>query len=282
MCCFSQPVEVVADTNIFARSANDRQFLVYSMSYAAATDLAMVLPLPVPPQPPEDAVRFINLERYPKFFRDMAAGFPPKWLATLSRGRPMAAAAAGPTLQVHEVGSFEASFVPRLEDFDRLDERFRIPRATWDHLPAYRDFGFAVFKLRGSPSPPRRLLRGLFRGRRAQGRPALRRLHPMAFEFPRRNLELLYFPTVHIHDRQVHPYAAFDHMLYCQPDVGTEEYLAEWEESSGPASNFMDVARTEGIVVPDRPCWRRPLKGRLENRDTLLGKGGFIPAMRRV
>ena len=97
MCCFSQPVEVVADTNIFARSANGRQFLVYSMAYAAATDLAMVLPLPVPPRPPEDAVRFINLERYPAFFRDMASGFPPKWLATLSRGRPMAAAAAGPT-----------------------------------------------------------------------------------------------------------------------------------------------------------------------------------------
>jgi hypothetical protein len=49
MCCFSQPVELVGDTNIFARSDNVRQFLVYSMSYAAPTDLAMVLPLPVPP-----------------------------------------------------------------------------------------------------------------------------------------------------------------------------------------------------------------------------------------
>jgi hypothetical protein len=275
VCCFSQPVALVADTNIFARSANGRQFLVYRMSYAAAGDLAMVLPLPVPPQPPEDAVRFINLERYPTFFQDMDSGFPPPPMSP-SVGSARMAVAAGPTLQVHEVGSFEASFVPRIEDFDRLDERFRIPRETWDHLPAYRDFGFAVFKLRGSSSRPTGLL-GRFFGRRVQARPQQRQVHPMALEFPRRNPELLYFPTVHIHDRQVHPHADFDHMLYCQPDVGTERYCAMWAESGGPASAFMNVALTEGIVLPDRPCRRRPLRGRLENRDTLVGKIGSIP-----
>ena len=82
MCCFSQPVELVSDTNIFARSANGRQFLVYSMTYAAAADLAMVLPLPVPPNPPENAVRFINLERYPAFFDDMRDGFPTRMVYT--------------------------------------------------------------------------------------------------------------------------------------------------------------------------------------------------------
>jgi hypothetical protein len=216
MCCFSQQVEMVADTNIFARSANGRQFLVYSMTYAAATDLAMVLPLPIPANPPEDAVRFINLERYPNFFADMRRGFPEfpstrSW--SLSRG-PTAGAA--PKLQVHEVGRFEASFVPRIEDFDRLDERFRIPRDVWDQLPAYRDFGFAVFKLKSSRA--RRaaaLFRRLFGGG-SSANPSLtkapwwptrlppRQVHPMAFDFPRRNPDLLYFPTVHIHDRKVH------------------------------------------------------------------------------
>jgi hypothetical protein len=275
VCCFSQPVEVVADTNIFARSANGRQFLVYSMSYAAAGDLAMVLPLPVPPQPPEDAVRFINLERYPAFFQDMDRGFPPPTESAPVPRAPVASA-AGPTLQVHEVGSFEASFVPRIEDFDRLDERFRIPRETWDHLPAYRDFGFAVFKLRGSTSRLGGLL-GRFFGRRGRSRPRQRQVHPMALEFPRRNPDLLYFPTVHIHDRQVHPHADFDHMLYCQPDVGMEEYCDRWAKSRGPASAFMKVALTEGIVLADRPCRRRPLRGQLENRDTLVGKSGSIP-----
>jgi hypothetical protein len=108
MCCFSQRVELVSDTTIFARSINGRQFLVYSMAYAAAADLAMVLPLPVPPNPPEDAVRFINLERYPTFFGDLRLGFPKprRWARSLTAdaGPPPV-----PKLQVHDVGSFEAS-----------------------------------------------------------------------------------------------------------------------------------------------------------------------------
>src|SRR5688500_7206502 len=116
MCCFSQPVALVSDTNIFARSANGRQFLVYSMDYAAATDLAMVLPLPVPPNSPEDAVRFISLEQYPTFFGDMSRGFTPR----MAFPQSMAAGpqpASAPRLKVHDVGDFEASFVPRIEDF---------------------------------------------------------------------------------------------------------------------------------------------------------------------
>jgi hypothetical protein len=39
----------------------------------------------------------------------------------------------------------------------------------------------------------------------------------------------------------------------------------------------MDVERTQGIVAPDLPCWLLRLHGRLENTDTLIGKGGQIP-----
>jgi hypothetical protein len=234
----------------------------------------MVLPLPVPPRPAEDAVRFINLERYPAFFEDMAAGFPKRM--TLYRGRGWQGPSEAPKLKVHEVGSFEASFVPRVEDFERLDERFRIPREVWEMMPAYRDYGFAVFKLKASVQHPGMLRRLLDSEDHEPSR-----VHPMAFEFPRRNPDLLYFPTVHVHDRKVHRYAMFDHMLYCQPGPETEEALDGWEESSSPAAQFMAADRTEGIVLPDRPCWRRPLEGHLENRDTLVGKEGFIPAGRR-
>ncbi|HKA06864.1 MAG TPA: hypothetical protein VKD71_06370 [Gemmataceae bacterium] len=282
MCCFSQPVELVSDTNIFARSVNGRQFLVYSMAYAAAADLAMVLPLPVPPNPPEDAVRFINLERYPTFFDDLCHGFPVMVTGSLSADTgPLSLGA--PKLRVHDVGSFEASFVPRLEDFDRLDERFRIPRQVWDRLPAYRDYGFAVFKLKGrDPRRPVGVLRRLFGGAPSGGLPKPRQVHPMAFEFPRRNLDLLYFPTVHVHDRKIHPDAMFDHTLYCQSEPAMEEYLQGWEKSYGQASAFMDIDRAEGVVAPNHHCWRRPLVGRLENKDTLVGRGGSVPAFSAV
>ncbi|HEY1377516.1 MAG TPA: hypothetical protein VGF55_12020, partial [Gemmataceae bacterium] len=266
MCCFTQPVKLVSDTEIFARGVNGDQFLVYSMAYAAVADLAMVLPLPVPPNPAEDAVRFINLERYPEFFHHLHRGFPVPQLSWRSRDT-LPAGAARPALKVHDVGDFEASFVPRLDDFDRLDERFRIPRHVWDRLPAYRDYGFAVFKLKASSRPPG-LLRRLFGAAPA----GPRQVHPMAFTFPRRNSDLLYFPTVHIHDRAAHPAADFDHTLYCQADPAAEEYVGDWERSYDRAAAFVDIDRAQGIVAPDRHCWRRPLVGRLRNQDTLIGK----------
>jgi hypothetical protein len=276
MCCFSQPVELVSNTNIFARSANGRQYLVYSMSYAAAAELAMVLPLPVPPNSAEDAVKFINLERYPEFFADMLGGFPfqtGSWATEAVRAVP-------PKLLVHDVGEFEASFVPRIDEFRRLDERFRIPPDVWDRLPAYHDYGFAVFKLKASRSPwlasARRLL---FGSTPAEGSRNPRSVHPMAFTFPRRVPELLYFPTVHVHDRDVHSDAAFDHTLYCQPDAAMDDYLEDWEQSDKRASQFIDVRRAEGIVDPDQCCWRLGLGGLRQNKDTLVGRGGAHPEL---
>jgi hypothetical protein len=98
----------------------------------------------------------------------------------------------------------------------------------------------------------------------------------MAFTFPRRNPEFLYFPTVHVHDREVHWYATYDHMLYCQPDAWMEKYLLNWQRSPKVASEFMNLARSEGIVDSDRRCWRLPLSGFLPNKDTLVGEGGIL------
>lgn len=252
MCCFSQDVGLVSNTNIFARGNNGSQFLVYQMTYAAAHELAMVLPLPVPARPREDAVRFINLEAYPLFFEHMQLGFP---------GRSAVAAGAldlsEPELEVHDVGVYEASFVPTMGDFSRLDSRFQIPQHVWARLPAYRDFGFAVFKLKPASDP--------------------QEVHPMAFDFPRRNSDLLYFPTLHIHDGEIHLDAQFDHMLYCQPDDGMVEYLADWHRSSFAADQFMDVDAAQDIVVPDVHVWRLPLNGKRQNIDSLIGNGGAVP-----
>src|SRR4051794_23193775 len=147
MCCFSGKVQVVADTNIFARASKEgRQFLVYSMRFKAADDLAMILPIPTPKASAEDAVQFINLEKYPEFFDDLNAGFPrPK----SDRGAPKESPPK-PTLSlpVVEVGKFVPSFVPAIKDFARLDKQFRLPDGVWQKLPQYKEFGFAVFKLK--------------------------------------------------------------------------------------------------------------------------------------
>ena len=77
-----------------------------------------------------------------------------------------------------QVGDFEASFVPTVKDFNRLDARFQLPAELFAKMPDYQHFGFAVFKLK----------------------PGMQTVQPMAFDFPAAKPGHLFFPTVHIHD----------------------------------------------------------------------------------
>jgi hypothetical protein len=248
MCCFSRPVQSVSATNIFARSGPEgRQFLVYSMSLRAKEALAMVLPLPVKPGSGEKALTFLNLKQYPDFFGDLRKGFP----EVLDGNRPtrgLGTPSPAAKLEVVAVGSFEASFVPTVADFSRLEERFRLPSGTWERLPAYHDYGFAVFKLKPGEST----------------------IHPMAFSFPRANPAELFFPTVHIHDGQVHENAEFDHVLYCQRGPADYFNLLQWEESIRHAAAFIQLNQAGDLVDGGEHCYKRLLAGRLPNKDFIL------------
>jgi len=248
MCCFTRPVQSVNLTTIFARSGADgRQFLVYSMALKAKEELAMVLPLPVKPGSGEKAVAFIDLSGYKYFFSDLFKGFPaPPVTASTSRSYPPPKAAK---LEVVSVGSFEASFVPTIEDFARLDERFRLPPGTWQTLPAYRTYGFAVFKLK----------------------PGAATVYPMAFSFPRTNPRELFFPTVHIHDGKLHDKADFDHLLFCQRSPGEVFALTEWEESPQLALTFMKVEKSKGLIDGSAHCHKKGIFGLRQNRDIIVG-----------
>jgi hypothetical protein len=119
------------------------------MSLDAKQDLAMILPLPVAEGSAEHAVEFIDLKGYADFFADLRLGFPAELPPGDSEGHALRAKSAGlPKLEVVQVGDFEASFVPTVNDFSRLDERFRLPTETWSQLPDYQSYGFAVFKLK--------------------------------------------------------------------------------------------------------------------------------------
>jgi hypothetical protein len=230
MCCFSRPVRSVRDT------------------LSADEDLAMVLPLPVPPGSPEDAVRFVDLSGCPSLFEALAIGFLPPEPPQLHLRMTKSASPPPPPLEVVRVGSFVASFVPTVADFARLDPRFQLPEGTWDELPDYQDHGFVVVAL-GS-------------GQQA--------LHPMALEFPRRDPHKLFFPTVHIHDGEVHPQARFDHALYLQEARGERLPLHDWEESRRPARHYLDPASTGGLVLPEGHVYRRRMSGYFPNADTYV------------
>jgi len=258
MCVFTGEVEHVANTNIYARAQGERQTLVYSMSYAATSPLAMVLPVPVKPGSGESDVRFVDLSKCALFFEELRAGFPTSYLemATLSAGH-VGEVAAPATLEVRQVGAYEASFVPTPADFGRLDERFRLPAELWLELKNYRDWGFAVFQLRETQ---------------------LAEVHPMAFDFPRRHRERLFFPTLHIHHGRLEGRAAFDHTLYCQPEPALNWHLQQWEDSENPVAQYVHCAEALKLFDAGFPAWRVTLHGELENRDTWVGKGETLPA----
>jgi hypothetical protein len=252
MCCFTLPVKSVSETRIFARAAeHGRQYVVYSMRLDADNDLAMVLPLPVKSGTNEKSVTFINLKEYPGFFHDMEKGFPKPAPTGIALHQRETVIMSGVTLEVLQVGDFEASFVPTEADFLRLDERFRLPPGTWQKLPQYAAYGFAVFKLK----------------------PGANRVHPMAFSFPRQDPAKIFFPTVHIHDGTVHVKAEFDHTLYCQSREGEAfKYSADqrWEESQGHARNFMHMDETQGVIEADQHCYKATMHGNLPNCDTVV------------
>ncbi len=271
MCMFSGRA-AVSETRIFARrDGPDRQIVVYAMSLEADADVAMVLPLPVRIGSAEDAVEFVDLAAYPTFFEDLELGFPLGDLpGTDLLDVPSFFLSMPSKLPVVKVGCLEASFVPTIRDFGRLDPRFRMPAGTWDRLPVYQDYGFAVFKLKAGASTR----------------------HPMAFSFPTRHAAGLFFPTVHVHDGEVHDTAWFDHTLYAQVPMDLAPDAGVWRRSIAPVTDVsvsdqpfsggamlrlegdpafpIDVRRARGVVLGGEHCHRHQLAGQHPNRDTWL------------
>jgi hypothetical protein len=239
------------------------------MRFQASGELAMILPLAVPAGSPEDAVEFVDLTGYPTLLEDLDRAFPAEFLVPSGRGGAVPAQSRAPRLAVQNVGAFEASFVPSPQDFERLDPRFRLPSEAWDQLPGYEDFGFAVFKLR---EPPRRGWTSRLFG--SSGRA----VHPMAFRFPRRDPTTLFFPTVHVHDGEVHAQADFDHSLFFQVEEGHTAVarvaslpsLHRFEVSPAQLRQHVAVERSQGLLDPTLSCLRDRLSGRRSNTDYVL------------
>jgi hypothetical protein len=260
VCIFTLPVERIANTCLFARlNSHGEQYLAYSMSATLPQEMAMILPLPVRQDIP-DPLSFIDLSGCSLFFSYIEESFK----GPRSRGSRSSLSTA-PTLEVLSVGSFEASYVPRQEDFGRLDQRFRLDAKLWSQLPRYLDYSFAVFKLKSGDH----------------------HFHPMALKFATRFPSQLFFPTVHVHDQTVPERERFDHKLYCQ----TEAHLPdpEWQASSYALGSIIPTHNhTQGILDRNKHGFRRVMDGEYANEDVLVeaapladpaSEGKFFPGL---
>jgi hypothetical protein len=244
MCCFSREVQEVKNTRIFVRiGAKGHQVIIYQMALKAAEDLAMVLPIPIRQGTGENGVTFFDLSAYPALFADLANLFPAHSFGADPFGGP-ASRNSPPRLKVQSVGAYDASFVPTIADFSRLDERFRLPPDVWDQLPGYRQFGFAVFKLK----------------------PVRGEVHPMAFSFPTATPNKLFFPTLHIHAGKVPDKETFDHTLYFQ-GTRAEAGQGGWTESAGLPVTKVKCGLTHHMIRPDLHVYRHAMHGVFANGD---------------
>jgi len=99
--------------------------------------------------------------------------------------------------------------------------------------------------------------------------------HPMAFEFPTRAPSHLFYPTVHIHDGEVHPEAFFDHALYaqasapalagCTTEPGGRDDLP-WVAGE-PAHHHLRIEVTRGLVSAEGGLFKRTIQGPGLNAD---------------
>jgi hypothetical protein len=243
MCIFSKPVIDVSDTKIFARRDGNMQYLAYQMNFEAKEELAMILPIPVVANSMEDVVEFKDFSKHKDLFDYLHEICQPRSMLLGSRGITKGSISLD-TLKVHKVGSFEASFVPSLADFSRIDERFKLAPEIWNKIPQYKDYGFVVFKLN----------------------PTATTVHPMVFKFPMADKNQLFFPTVHIHDGQVHSLEKFNHVLYFQPDEYQLNSIPyRWTEASEtPKKNFSGLLRYHNALFYYR------LSGTQRNEDQWL------------
>jgi hypothetical protein len=280
----------ITKTNIFARhSSDEKQLIAYSLSIASKSAAAMILPLPVKANSGDNALRFINLEGYPDFFDDLnkiCLPEAPLLSDSLSEDFDLGSAGSVVMLAVQEVGNYEASYVPTMNDFNRLDPRFRLPEEVWRKMPDYSDYGFAVFQLKISLTEEEQEIDN--------------NIHPMAFEFSTRDPGKLFFPTVHVHDGDFHHQAGFYHKFYCQRDNARAEFkyqrdlfenntpLPAQEVNTNGAKGFFwgypwfyqsqqlagkinSWQQSEGLINPDKKLYAMDLIGNYPNHDMWLG-----------
>ena len=148
MCIIVNPVVKVTSTKIWVSPNNTgtRQLTIYSNNVDTHKKNAMILPVPTTDA---DSIRFIDFSFYQRFFNDCQSCFRSTKPLLYSSSQTLGISLSNnrfkrSTLIVHDVGSYKASIVPSLADFDRLDKSvFRVTGDLGNMLQRTYSSGFS-------------------------------------------------------------------------------------------------------------------------------------------
>lgn len=196
MCIILTHVESVSNTQIYVSSSKKRtrQLTVYSNQVETHVKNAMILPVPNPL-----SVKLLNFSHYTNIFEDCRECFHyddgSMKNGRLYRSSLSASAEHRPPLPVYTVGSYQASIVPSIDDFDRVNtqilrvnpEVFKLLKDTYDP-----SFGFLICQLREGSH----------------------HYHPFAYTHLIHKSKLLFVPTLHYHLGEKNVTSDWDHTIY--------------------------------------------------------------------
>lgn len=250
MCIFTEDINTVHDTRIFARQDGNKQSIVYDMYLDSNNDTAMVLPIPIPliNRYDPDAVEFIDLSNCSNFFDDIEELFPKRVSASSITTDFMDG--GDKIIEVKSIGAYEASYVPSAMDFKRLDPRFRLKDRFFKQASEYLNYSFVVFKLK----------------------PCKSKVHPIAFWFPKENDGKLFYPTKHMHNGVIKDNEYFSHILYGQAsNVSSNVEYASSSDSTFVLSLLSKISELSlGIVSRDETLFKKDVYGEHNNSDMWL------------
>jgi hypothetical protein len=235
---FSSFVRRAGPTRFFARRIEDRQFLACELTYASDGLTSMVIPVPVPNQGRDRAVRAIDLATYRNFFDHLDRAFP--------RDSVPAKAKTVPVLQcVPHAGSLD--YWPSLAEYHAsTSHQCALSPEIWNNLPHYKDWGLVSVILPDTSD-------------------VLSRVFPIAFEFKTRMKEGNYFPTLEVIDCRANTATTFHHELYYQ---GKRRQLSDCP-SVHSLEESMDYNRSRPLLV-DGHSFKRNLVGKFPNGDVII------------
>lgn len=238
---FSQRPNGIADLTLFGCTREGRQSLAVSLRISAATDLALIVPVPVTPGATETDVRLLSTDGSQSLFDSLASGFVGS--AERPHRQDAEEADAPRTVRYAAAQAMRAYYVPSIADFDQVGPHLRFPEAALASRPEYASYGFYVFELPAGQDV---------------------RIVPMAFDFPTRHPEAVYFPTWYGDPTWMPEEGHRDITVYTQ----FGERLG-WQETRETATRFVNAGASRGLIAPDRTVQRKILFGDGNNEDLL-------------
>ena len=235
---FSSFVRRAGPTRFYARRTEDRQFLAVELTYASDGMTCLVIPVPVPNQGRDRAVKVIDLGTYRNFFDHLDRAFPRDSAPTKVKTTPVGQC-------VPHAGSID--YWPTLADYhSSTGGQCSLPKETWNNLPHYQDWGLVTVVLPDTSDN-------------------FTRLFPIAFEFKTRLKEGNFYPTLEMFDCRASASAQFHHELYYQ---GKRRQLSDCP-STHALEESMDYNRSRPLLV-DGHSFKRNLVGKFPNGDVII------------